>query len=806
MPSRLDLFHRKPRLLVLTMLLLIVAGGSSLQLLPRAEDPRLTPRFATVLTRYPGATAERVEALVTEKLEEELRSFEELKTVESFSRAGISVIQLEIREDIYEGAEIWARIRDQLADVAHELPANVSAPLLEDEEGEAYTMIAALVWTGAGEPNLAIMRRFGEELEDSIRDVPRTEHTRLYGGATEEILVDVDSGALAALGLSVDSVSQAIRDSDAKEPSGAVRGRLHDLPLEVAGEPETLAAVRGIPVLHGDETQVLRVDDLATVRRGMREPRADVVLIGGREGVAVAARAAPGQRADHWAAKVRSRLDRVASTLPAGLELELIFDQSRYIEARFASLGRNLLLGTLCVLVVSLVLMGWRSAVLIAIALPMTSLVVLTGMRFLGVPLQQMSVTGLIIAMGMMIDNTIVMVDEVADRRRHGESMSGAITASVRHLTTPLLGSTLTTVLAFMPLVLTPGPAGEFIGTIAISVILALIGSLALALTIVPALYGWLNQLHPPGGRGLLAEGIRSSRLLGGYRVFLGYVLPRPLLGVLLVCIPSFTGLWAVGQLEEQFFPPAERDQVQVQLRLPRASSLDRTRDTAMAVREFMVAHPGVAEMHWFVGTSAPLFFYNLVGGADDSPFFAQALVQLESAEGQRNLIRSLQAKLDREFPEAQVLVLQLEQGPPFAAPIEVMVYGPDLIELDRAATELRRVLAATPAVTHVRGTLVHGQPKLWLDLDEQASQRVGLRNSDVARRLQAALEGVSGGSVIEGTEELPIRVRLSAQRRTQVADIASLALETGRSSAGRPVWTPLSTLGELELIPSTLR
>jgi len=809
----LNLFYRHPRLTIVTLALIVVSGLGALQTLPRMEDPRFTNRGAAVVTRWPGASAERVEALVTEKLEEELESIQEIKDLNSSSRAGVSLIQIGLHDSV--GREdtdaVWSRVRDKLKDARVALPAGCSDPDFNNDETYAYTLIAALVWEldeAEAPVNHAIMGRLAEDLEDRLRAVPGTEFSRIFGEGDEEIRVEISRDQLATLGLTAAELAARIVSSDAKVPAGQFRTDDASLTIEVAGEVDHLDRVREILVQVGDRGQFVKLGDIATVQKTIADPPSESAWINGRPGVAVAVRMEEGRRIDRWAAEARAAIEAFRSALSDGVGLEVLFDQSGYTEARLKTLSLNFLLGIAAVFAVILVLMGWRSALLVGVSLPLAALMVLSGLRYLGIPIHQMSVTGLIIALGLLIDNAIVIVDETRRRLAGGDEPARAIAASVGHLAVPLLGSTLTTVLAFMPLVLMPGGAGEFVGSIAVSVILALLASLFLSLTVIPALAGRLRRAAAParGPRFAWQHGLSSRVLARGYRRFLDGMLARPRLGITVALALPVLGFWGGTRLTEQFFPPADRDQFQVQLRLPRQTSLEQTRRVAERARRLLMTHPRVSDVHWFVGDRAPMFYYNLQGAENGSAFFAQALVQMTTAENGKEVIQALQKRLDAAFPQAQFLALQLEQGPPFRAPIELELTGPDLAVLGRLGDEARRILATVPDVVHTRTSLEAGRPKLRVDLDERAARLAGLDNVAIARQLEATLEGAVGGSMLEDTEELPVRVRLVGNQRSDLASVASLDLYPGGPTTprrSRQVGNiPLSSLGDLKLEP----
>lgn len=797
-----DLLYRNRRLLVLTLVLIIATGGFAYLQLPRQEDPTLTPRFGLILTRLPGATAQRVEALVTEKIERNLREIEEVKEIASTSRSGVSAINVELKDTVTEVDRVWSRVRDRLSDVRGVLPREASAPELKDrEETDTYTLIAALRWNGTKPANYAVLRRLAEDVRDTMRDQAGTSFVQVFGAPAEEIRVDVDRRAAARLGLTPADIAARIGAADAKVTAGLVRGTRSDMTVEVSGEIESLERIRSLPLRSGADGRVLRLRDVARVTKAIADPPRELALIDGAPGVAIAARMVQGERTDQWAARMRTSLAAYGAELPERVSLDVIFDQSRYVESRLEGLQDNLLLGIGLVVLVIFVMMGWRSALVVGAALPLASLMVLAGLRLLGAPIHQMSITGLIIALGLLIDNAIIMVDEVSHHMRAGRSAGASIRASVRFLVVPLVGSTITTILAFMPMVVVPGPMGEFIGTIAVSVILALISSYLLALTVVPALVGILG-LGPVRRTRWWRDGISLGRLAHAYRASLRFMTRHPFVATAFAVALPIAGFLMADRLEEQFFPPADRDQVRVQLRLPPQASIAETLALATALDEEMRARPEVRRVHWFIGRNAPKFYYNLLGGMEGSPNFAEALVQLDSHVDVTAKARALQEALDEAQPQAQILVRALEQGPPFDAPIEMRIYGPDLDTLRRLGDEARSVLARVPDVTHTRGSLAGGRPKLHLRLNEEELHRSGLTNGAVAAQLQGNLEGALGGSLLEGTEEVPVRVRLDAARRRGADQIESIDLLSGRAGAPDRRTVALSAVATTEIRP----
>ncbi|MFQ3613298.1 MAG: efflux RND transporter permease subunit [Cyanobacteriota bacterium] len=788
-----NLFFRNGQLLILTLILIVVWGLSSFFALPRLEDPELTPRNAIVTTFLPGASPERMETLVTDPIEQQLRELEEIDTLTSTSRLGISVIEVELKDTITNVDAAWSRVRDKASDAIPSLPTAATEPEVEVATISANALIVGLVWDLPGDPNYGVLSRLAETLQEDLRRIPGSKSVERFGEAEEEIRVEVDPVRLAQLGLTPQAVAMQLQASDARVSAGQVRGFDNQLLLEIQGELDSLERIRRTPIQVGSDGQVAYVGDIAQVRRGIREPLAAKAVLDGKSAVVVAAQVESQERVDEWAVRAHALLRTVQERLPNGIRLQVVLDQSRYVQARLNTVLGNLLIGAGLVIGVTLVIMGWRSSLIVGLALPLSCLMVFGSMKAMGIPLHQISITGVIIALGLLIDNAIIMVDEVGIRLRAGLDGAQSVGQSVRHMAVPLLGSTLTTVLAFLPIALAPGAVGEFTGTIGTTVILALTSSLMLALTVIPALVGRLGHLINAPSTAWWQIGFRSSTLSRGFDRSLRLTFGRPLLGILLGLALPLAGFAVAPLLPQQFFPPAGRDQFYIELRLPIQASLAATEAMVAQARQQLLTHADVRQVSWFLGQAAPRFYYNVLGGQENSPNYAQALVQLSQA-ADADLIRELQQELDRALPTAQVLVRQLEQGPPFEAPIELRLYGPDLEQLRTLGDDLRGILAQTPQVLHTRATLSEALPKLGLTLDEEETRRVGLTQAEVARQLDGYLEGMTGGSILEDNEELPVRVRVPQSVRAQVEQVGSLDI-LGQQRI------PLSTVGQVNLM-----
>ncbi|MEA5593341.1 efflux RND transporter permease subunit [Rivularia sp. UHCC 0363] len=810
------------------MVLILVWGLSAYQSLPRQEDPTQVARTAVITTIFPGASAERVEALVTEVIESEISEVEEITTVTSDSRVGLSAISIELKDAVIDAEPIWTRVRDRLAVATVQFPPGVLAPDLDQAETRAYAVIASLVWE-SDEPNYAILRRFAEELDIQLRGVGGTEKVDTFGFPSEEITVEINPSDLAAVGLNAQQLSQQIQQSDAKATAGQLRSPENTLAIEVEGELDSTERIRKIPISSTTNGQFTRLGDIARVSRGIRQPVADLALIGGKPGVALGVLMESGNRIDLWAQKIHSLLDDFRTRLPNGIKLEVIFDQNSYVETRLEELISNLIFSGILVVGVTFVGMGWRSSLIVGAALPLTVFAVFGELQLFNIPIHQMSVSGLIIALGLLIDNAIIVVDEIQVELKAGLTPKDAVVKTVNYLTVPLLASSLTTMITFLPIGLLPGGAGEFVGSIAWGVIMSLVSSLAISLTVIAALAGrFLSQ------SGIKKESSRSTRksrksLLsklknpdawwnGGfssaflgriYRKTLDWTTAQPVIAIVLTFVLPVVGFMNVGSLPEQFFPSLDRDQFQIEVEFPAQTAIAQTRADVLLARQLIRKYPQVEEVHWFVGENAPKFYYNFTGGIQNAAYYAQAMVQLNTDKGVTQLIRTLQNELDVSFPQARILVKQLEQGPPFQAPVELRIYGSDIEQLRILGAQVREILTQIPNVTHVRDDLTETLPKLGLTVDEEQARLAGLDNTAIAQQLQSYLEGAVGGSILEATENLPVRVRIANANRGDLSQIASLNLQPNQPNQpnqpganSEPNLRPLSALGNFNLVP----
>ena len=792
-------FYQRGHLLVLSLVLILVSGASSLFSLPRLEDPRIDTRNALIITPYPGASAERVEALVTDVLEDKLREMFEIKKVESTSRANISVISIEFQDWVTNANNepLFSKVRNVLSEASAAFPAGAGSPVLDEKRGAtAFTLLIA-VKPVHDSHDLLLTARFADELADRLRNVPGTELVRIYGAPQEELSVMVSPEQLASSGLTLAQISQQIVASDPKIPSGTLHADGFDLRLTLAQPLESLESLQTL-VVKNDAGAYMRLGDIATITRSEKTPVAERTFVDAEPVIIVAARMQVTVRVDRWTQAAREALAKFSASFGGSVSADIVFEQNRYTEARLADLSNNLLMGSLVVMAVIFIFMGFRAAWVVGLALPLCAAFALFSLSFFDQQIHQMSIFGIIIAIGLLIDNAIVITDEIRINLKDlALSRVQAMHKSVKHLFAPLFASTLTTILGFMPIFLLNGNIGDFIGPIAISVVMALIGSLVISLTLIAALAARFLPREDSDRLPWWQAGVHIPALSEGFRVWLTGVMAKPWWVLLFIVAFCLSGFIAAGRLANVFFPSADRDQFEVYVWANDGGSIARTEKLALRVDDYIRQQPGVTQVSWLVGGSAPSVYYNQVMRRDNQANFANAVVTTDEPQRARVLIGRLQKDLTEQFPDAQVVVRAFGQGPPIPAPVEVDIFGPDVTVLSDLGEQVRHIMSEIPGLSQSIASITRSEPELWLDTSSDATSLAGLTLNDVANQLQTNLSGRVGGSVLESTEELPVRVRVLDSQSGNVASLQGLPI-MATSDAINGV--PLAALGELRL------
>ncbi len=454
--------YEDPRLVILVIALILVGGVAGFTTRASREDPKSQVRWGYVTTSLPGAEPLEVESTVSEPIERALREAVGVRSIESSSLRGVSLVFIRLSDEVSDVTESWSKIQDKLSDIADQLPRDAGAPVLVDERRwGSHSRVIALYEKESG-TSPGVLARWAKELDNRVSFVPGTRFTETFGIPDEEILVEIDEETIAATRLTVREISDRIRARDSEGLDATSQSGGRTMPVSLAGEVNRMERLRDL-VLRGDaDDRQIRLGDVARIRRDERPLRSNSAYVHGQRAAVIATRMDDAFGIDEWTGRQQAVLDDVKASLPAELGLSVLFNQQRYTDGRAKNLYESLGWGMILVIAAVCLLMGWRAAIPICAALPLTMGIVFCLMIPFGVSLHQMSISGLILALGMLIDNPIIVVDDVQRRLDQGVLASESYRQTIGRLFSPLLGSNVTTILGFTPKLLIGGATGEF--------------------------------------------------------------------------------------------------------------------------------------------------------------------------------------------------------------------------------------------------------------------------------------------------------------------------------------------------------
>ncbi len=792
------------RYLALLILSIVVVGVTAYNSLGRQEDPTITPFVASVQTFYPGASPARIESLITKPIEDALREHPDVKELNSTSINGVSTVIIEAdyylaRDDI---KRVWSELRGKLDRIEGDLPEGATKPVLDDYLFTTFVKIVSISARDGIDISPTLLRREALKFADAARNVPQTRRVKHYGLPDEEISVEINARSLSALGLSIGDIARTLSLADVKTPAGKLLAPENALTLEVSGDFVDVQSVRDTFIKGKDNrSSAIRISDIATVTKAETDPPRRLALSNGRRAVFLAIEMKEGFQVDKYSDTFDQFLMDYRSTAAEGLIIETTYDQSGYTEARLTGVAKNIVAGISIVVAVLFVTLGWRAAAIVALSLPLCTLVSMVVLNYLSVPIHQLSMTGLVVALGLLVDGSIVVTDEIRKRLLAGETAIAAMENSVRRMTVPLVSATATTVLAFTPMAMLEGPSGDFLGSLATAVIVMLVVSLLLALTLTPALAARVLPSAMVENPRWWQSGIVSPPMRTAFAASIQWSLKYPLASVLLASALPLLGFASLSTLTGQFFPGTDRDQMYLRVEMPKSAGIESTLELVRKLDADLRAEPLVRRSDWSVGESPPAFYYNLRSNKRDAPDWAEGMV-LTRDENQTNaLIRRLQRDFDKNYPEAQIIVSGIDQGPPVDAPLEIIIYGPNTHTLRVLGETFRQRLQDLPDITHTKLSISPAAPKVAVRLNEEKLRRLGLERTQVADLIDGYLRGRFGGAVMEDTEQLPVRARLQRDAWQNSDSLMNLQIPLPRGS-GAIQFVPLSTLGELSIVP----
>lgn len=768
-----------PRLVLLVVIMLALAGLASYGSMARQEDPFFPARTGLITVLYPGAPAETMERLVLEPLQDEISQVEEVLEYTATARTGVALVTVGLLDSIYDTDAAWDRVRIAMNRARTEFPDGVQDLTLEDR----LTGLPAVVLAIAGDASIVTLSQAAEQLKRQLMNLPGVSRIELEGDSKEQINVALRDAEMARLGISPGALASLIGQRNQVAPGGFVvvdDTRVNLLSNNEFTSIESLQNTQ-IPIPSGGSVPLSAI---AQVWRSATEPAEPSTWQDGEQVVAVSIFAQNNQiDAIAFGENVRERITSLRGDF-APLSIQEMFFQPDQVDERLSDLQGNLLVSMGIITLVLFYGMGWRMGILVASMLPLVTLISLGVYDFAGGVLHQIAVIGLVISLGILIDNAIVMVENIQHRLNDGESRSAALRSAVIELAGPLGASTATTLAAFTPLLLSKGGTADFTRGIPVMIMLTLSISYLLAVSIAPLLAArFLKPSHSNRTAWIEALGDRLARFSRRYpkSVILGGM-SLPVLSFLLMPLLSF-----------QFFPNADRPQVVVEMFLPEGTDIARTNAMAQTLEQEIRALDGVVSIHRFVGDTGPGFYYNLPL-ASQSPNRARLVVNTQQLEQTAPIIDWVRERAASNYPEIEIVAGTLAQGPPRVAPVEVRVYHSNDQARLLAAEKLFALLKSIPGAVDVRTDIDNGTPVLRVAVDDASAQRYGLGRADIAQTLFARSLGLPVEQYRQELDPIPIVLRSEQGTRLSVSDVMSSYVFNG---ANEPI--PISLLGHTE-------
>ncbi len=784
------------RVSILAVAGLLIGGLWAFFTLPRTEDPEFDPHDVEVVALWPGAAADRVEELLTRPLEEAILELEDVERVASHSEGGVSMIVVRIAS-AGEPAAVGEALEERLEDARGSLPAGVLGPEIHTFNPAGIPVVlvslhgpATAGGAGLGRPAARPdLRAWARRLERELEALDLVSRVDVEGLPERQIQVLVNAERLAQYGLTLRRISDVLRAENAGVPGGRLDVGNRRYLIENPGELNSLEEIEQTVIGSAGDSVIL-LEDVARVVDGFADPRY-LVRTGGRPALLLAVAKKPRTNTVTVAARVRERLAELEPSLPGGLALTVVNDRGANVGTLLGDLGAAALGGALIVMLAVTLFLGVRQAIVVSISIPLSVLIAFLLMRLTGVGLHQVSIFGLVLALGMLVDSALVMVEAIALRLERGERPADAVTAGVGEVRAPVVSSVVTTVAAFVPMLFLGGVVGDFVYALPMTLIFAMTGSLVVALSVVPLLCYALWRNFPPAP----AAAARRPRVLDAYREVAKWALRRRGPTLALALAAFVLALVSIPRLGLQFFPKAENGLLVINARLDEGSNLQATDLITSRIEEVLAAEPAVETFTANVGKGSPRFYYNEVR-ANEAASYAQVLVSLRPDFGGslESYVEQLQPRL-RRISGAAVEARTLEQGPLIGAAVEVRVRGDDLETLAVLAAEIRRRVAGVAGVTDVRDSIGRKSPRLALELDKRKAALLGVDAFTFSSTVRMAVAGEISTLWRQGDEEVPVVVRLDG-----IGEISDLERVYLPSRLGRVVpFAELATIQERE-------
>ncbi len=799
--TRLAINNRTVTFVALTVIAL--SGFFAYQQLPRAEDPGFLVRSAMVRTQFPGASPERVELLITDRIEQVIQEIPEVENITSESRTGQSIITVEVRENVTELRPVWDNLRRKVEGMVDQLPQGV-VPIIDDELGEVFGTMITLTADGF---SYAEQEEIAEQVRDvflRINDVAKVE---IKGMQQERVFVDFDNARLSGLGLSAAQLQGILQASNIIISGGTVETGVEQITLEPSGNFTSVDDIRQTLITLPGSGQTVFLGDVAEIRRGYAEPARSKVRANGAPALALGISMRAGGNIVQLGENIRAAVTSLEQQYPVGVNFDFVAFQPEVVDRAVSTFVVSIFQAVGIVLICMLLFLGLRTGLVVASLIPMTMLATLMLMQFFGIGMDKMSLASLIIALGLLVDNAIVMSESILVRLQAGEKARTAAFAASKELRVPLLISSLTTIAAFLPIVLAESAVGEYTAPLAQVIAITLLSSWILAITMIPLLC--VIFLKVKGARknanGETEEEARKdpfdSAFYRYYRRGLQFLLRRPLITVAGAFALLVVALGLFRVIEQSFFPDSSELLFSGDFELPYGTSFAYTEEAMLDIERFLIEElaangerEGIRNWAFFIGGGVSRFAlgYN---PTQPRPSYTAFIGNASSLDALSTSMDRLRTYVEDHHPDMEVTLKKLAAGPGDANPVEVRLFGPDQNTLFELSDQVKAQLASLAGTRNITDDWGSQTKKLLIDINDAQAGRAGITNQDIAISLRTALSGSMVTEYREGDKAIPVVLRSEVGDREDIGKLESINVyaQSGQNVA-------LSQVADVEL------
>ncbi|MDF7822856.1 efflux RND transporter permease subunit [Pontiellaceae bacterium B12227] len=770
---------RKRTVMVVMTIMLIAAGLLSYQKLGRLENPDFTIKTALVVTQYPGASPTEVEEEVTDPIEEAIQSMSQLKEVYSTSMDGLSIVYVDVQDSFKSTQlpQIWDELRKKIGDMQGQLPPGAGPSIVNDDFGDVYGVFFAL--TGE-DYSYAELKAYAEDLKTELLSCDDVAKIAFWGLQQEVVYVEFERAKITELGLSPNMIAGTLQSQNAVQSSGKVEIDGNYIRITPTGDFASEQVIADLYV--GGGNQLVRLGDIAEIKRGYYDPARNKMTFNGKPAIALGVSTIVGGNVVTMGESVKLKLAELEQTRPEGMELDSIYYQSEMVVESVDGFVLNLIEAVVIVVVLLMFFMGWQSGLLIGAVLLLNICGTLLGMHVMDITLQKISLGALILALGMLVDNAIVVADGILIRVERGEGREEAAQEVVRDTQWPLLGATFISILAFTAIGFAPGNIGEFCRSLFYVMTISLLFSWILAVTITPLFCVWFLKIPDTHG-----EDPYDKPMFRRYRNVLHLTIHHRLITILITVVLLIAAMAGFKKVPQAFFPGSPTPYFYVNYWLPAGAHIDRTASDLASIDEYIRSLDGVKQTSAFAGEGTLRFMLSYNYETAD-PSYGMILIETDDYHDIPGLVEDIEVYLKENYPSAEPYCSTIPNGPPLAFYVEARFFGPDKVVLEKLGFQALEIMQAEPTAKDARLDWRQRVKVLRPEFSETQARRVGVTRSDLAQSLQLNFNSMPVGLYREGNELIPIMFRPPESERTSIENFDDVQVWSSVNQAFIPV------------------